>query len=88
MKHGMQVKIAKKVGISAGHLCDIIRNRRRPSWSTAKRLAEATETWPELWLEGDTASIRSALSENEIHSKNSKKNVFLNLLKKWGLYGS
>jgi len=88
MKHGIQIKIAKKVGISAGHLSDIINNKKRPSWSTAKRLAKTTETWPELWLEGDSQSIRTALSDNEIHPKNSKKSIFRDFLKKWGLYGS
>lgn len=84
MKHGMQIKIARKVGISAGHLSDIIRNRRRPSWATAKRLAKTTETWPELWLEGETQDIRAALSDNKIPPKNT--NIFHRLLQKWGFY--
>lgn len=81
----MQIKIAKRAGISAGHLSDIINNKKRPSWSTAKRLAKTTETWPELWLEGDTLSIRTALSEDKV---NSKENIFQKLFKKWGIYGS
>lgn len=88
MKHGMQKKIAKRSSISPAFLSEIINNKKRPSWATAKRLAEVTSTNPELWLEGDTISIRNALSGYKTDSQKPKKNMFRNLLKKWGLYGS
>ena len=85
MKHGMQIKIAKRADISAGYLSDIINTKRRPSWSTAKRLAEVTGTWPTLWLEADTRSIRAALSKNKVPPPaNSKKNIIQKLFGKWG----
>ena len=88
MKHGIQKKIAKKSSISPAFLSEIINNKKRPSWTTAKRLAEVTSTPPELWLDGDTASIRAALSKSKINHKKPKENWFVNVLKKWGLYGN
>jgi len=87
MKHGIQKIIAKKSSISPAFLSEIINNKKRPSWATAKRLAKATSTSPELWLDGDTESIRAALSESKINNR-KPKNKFFNFLKKWGLNGS
>ena len=80
MKHGIQIKIAKMTNISAGYLSEIINNKKRPSWSTAKRLAETTETSPELWLEGTREQIRAALSVREIKPDN--KNGWTKLVEK------
>lgn len=40
--YGQQTELAKKAGISNRRLNDFISGRRRPSWDTAKRLAEAS----------------------------------------------
>lgn len=55
-------KIAKRAGISRQFLCNILAQRKRPAWEKAKRLAEATQTDPLLWLEGSPAEIKAALS--------------------------
>jgi plasmid maintenance system antidote protein VapI len=62
MKKTKQKHIAESAGISEPFLSMIINNDRRPSWPVAKRLAKATKTKPELWLEGTTESIKSALN--------------------------
>jgi len=85
MKHGCQIRIAQKCSISQGFLSDIISNKRRPSWKTAKRLAKETNTSPELWLDGSTAEIQGALFGYKIESK-PKKSKFRNLFKKWSLF--
>lgn len=56
-------QIAKQSGISQGFLSNIIAERRRPHYKTAKRLAEATGTTPELWLEGSEDEMRSVVQE-------------------------
>lgn len=87
MKHGIQKIIAKQSSISPAFLSEIINNKKRPSWVTAKRLAKATSTTPELWLDGDTESIREALSEYKTDNSKSIKSIFRAFFKKWGLYG-
>ncbi len=57
-----QTKLAKKVGVTQQFISKILRGKSRPSWPTAKRLAEATGTDPVLWLEGTPEEIKQALS--------------------------
>ena len=63
MKHGIQKEIAEKAGISGAMLSMILHSGKRPSWSTAKRLAAATGTDPVLWLEGTPNEIKQAITE-------------------------
>jgi transcriptional regulator with XRE-family HTH domain len=63
MKKTTQSQISKMSGISPGFLSDILNKGKRPSWSTAKRLAAATNTDPVLWLEGSPNEIKKALSQ-------------------------
>ena len=55
-----QADVARQAGISEGFLSQILSGTRRPRWKKAKRLAKATETTPDLWLEGAPAEIREA----------------------------
>ncbi|QTA88823.1 hypothetical protein [Desulfonema magnum] len=64
MKHGIQKIIAVKAGLSQPFFCQILSRKRMPSWTSAKRLAEVTNTKPELWLEGTSAEIKKALTES------------------------
>jgi len=61
MKHGTQTQIANRAGVSVAMVNKIFLGHRRPSWKTAKRLAQETGTTPELWLEGTPAQIRAAI---------------------------
>jgi len=58
-------ELAKKIGISQGFLSNILCDRRRPHYKTAKKLASATNTDPILWLEGSPEEIKQALSKNQ-----------------------
>ena len=64
-------QIAKRAGMSLSGLSNVLAGRRRPSWSTAKRLAAATDTDPVLWLEGSPNEIKKAISqESDALTKN------------------
>lgn len=63
MNKGTSAYIAFKVGISAPYLCQLSKGLRRPSWSTAKKLADVTETDPTLWLEGTPEEIEGAIKQ-------------------------
>ena len=63
MKHGIQKQIAEAAELSATMISLILSGNKRPSWSTAKRLAAATNTAPVLWLEGSPNEIKKALSQ-------------------------
>ena len=58
---GTQVEIAKRAGVAQPTIANIMSGRRRPSWKLAKKLAEATGTSPELWLDGTPDQIRCAV---------------------------
>jgi transcriptional regulator with XRE-family HTH domain len=56
--------IALKAGISPPYVSLIINGKKRPTWSTAKKLSIAVPgTNPELWLEGSPDEIRAALKK-------------------------
>jgi len=59
-----QTNIAKKANLADATVSLILSGKRRPSWSTAKRLAEVTGTSPVLWMEGSPDQIRQAISAN------------------------
>jgi transcriptional regulator with XRE-family HTH domain len=61
MKRGTQKQIAEMVGISGSFVSQILSGKRRPSWPMAKAIANATNTTPELWLDGEPGSIREAI---------------------------
>ena len=67
MKRLKQNIIAEKAQISDSYLSEIIANKKRPSWSTAKKLAKATGTSPVLWLEGSTDQIKLELLNTNPH---------------------
>ncbi len=56
-----QKTIAKKAGISEPFVSQIVNGKKRPTWTKAKKLADATTTNPELWLEGTPDQIRDAI---------------------------
>ena len=58
-----QKSIAKKSEVTPSFLSQILSGNKRPSWKTAKRLAEATNTEPALWMEGTPDEIRAAVFE-------------------------
>jgi transcriptional regulator with XRE-family HTH domain len=57
-----QTYIANKAGVSQQLVSAIIRGKARPSWKTAKLLARATDTTPELWLDGSSDQIKAAVA--------------------------
>jgi transcriptional regulator with XRE-family HTH domain len=61
MKRGTQKQIAEMVGVSSSFVSQILSGIRRPSWPMAKALANATDTKPELWLDGEPAQIKEAI---------------------------
>jgi len=60
-----QNEIAKRAGVAQPTLANIISGRRRPSWKLAKKLAAATGTDPELWLDGTPEQIRCTVFSAE-----------------------
>ncbi len=58
-----QKDIAKKAGIGPAMLSGIMNGKARPSWPTAKRLAEVTGTDPVLWLEGTPEELQKFFAE-------------------------
>lgn len=56
-----QTKLARAAGISDAFLSQILSGVRRPGRITAKVLAEATGTTPELWLYSEPDEIRAAI---------------------------
>lgn len=71
MKHGFQIKLAEKTGLSEGFISLMLRGERRPGWNTAKRLAEITDSKPEIWMDLDLVEIEVVLEE---WSGNNSKN--------------
>ena len=63
-----QIEIAKTAKVSQGALSNIMNGRRRPSWPASKRLAAATGTAPEIWLEGTPEEIRAAIDNNSVEN--------------------
>jgi len=60
-----QTQIAKESRISKGALSNIVRGRKRPSWKTAKRLARATGSTPEVWLDGSPEEMMEVINEQK-----------------------
>ena len=54
--------LAEKCGCSAPMISQIRNGKARPSWKLAKRLAEVTDTNPELWLDGTPEEIKTVLN--------------------------
>lgn len=50
MRHGTQAKIADRVGMSRGQLCDILKGRKSMSPKMAVRLEEITGISRTIWL--------------------------------------
>jgi transcriptional regulator with XRE-family HTH domain len=71
LKHGFQIKLAEKSGLSEGFISLMLRGERRPGWENAKKLAEITGSKPEDWMELDLAKIEEILEE---WSGNNDKN--------------
>jgi transcriptional regulator with XRE-family HTH domain len=61
MENIKQTEIAKRAKVSDAFISLILNGKKRPSWPTAKRLAEATGTNPVLWLEGTAAEMKAVL---------------------------
>jgi plasmid maintenance system antidote protein VapI len=49
----------------------MLRGERRPGWDTAKRIAEVTDSKPEIWMDLDLVEIEAVLEE---WSGNNSKN--------------
>jgi len=62
MKKIRQYQIAQMAGISAPMLCEILNSKARPSWNTAKRLAEATGSSPDIWMEANPEELKNIIS--------------------------
>ena len=56
-----QGDIAKQAGISDAFLSLILSGQARPSWATAKRLAEITETDPALWMDAEPKALQDVV---------------------------
>ena len=57
MKNIRYSGIAKQANISKQFLSNILAGRKRPSWSTAKRLAEVTNSSPVDWMEASQDAL-------------------------------
>jgi len=66
MRTGIQKIIAQSTGLSDAFVSLLILGQRRPSWATAKKLAQITDTKPELWLEGSTEEIQQAVKSLKV----------------------
>jgi transcriptional regulator with XRE-family HTH domain len=62
MKKFSQTETAQKIGVNPSFISLCMNGHRRPSWRVAKQLAEATNTTPEIWLEGTPDQIRNAIT--------------------------
>ena len=69
IKNIKQTEIAETAGVSDALVSLILSGQRRPSWRVAKRLASASRTKPELWLEGSPDEIREALKSRKIRKE-------------------
>jgi transcriptional regulator with XRE-family HTH domain len=58
MKKIHQYQIAALAGISAPMFCQIISGKAKPSWRTAKRLAQVTMSDPVEWMESPPETLR------------------------------
>lgn len=66
MKRMNQQQLGYATGLSQGYISKIISGAHiLDSWSTAKKLASATNTNPVLWLEGSSDEIKAALKQGE-----------------------
>lgn len=65
MKTKKQQDIADQAGISQSMLSQILSGNRRAGWRTAKKLAFATNTNPELWLEGSMEEMQDVFAQME-----------------------
>jgi len=61
MERGKQTRFADKIKISDAFLSQILSGKRRPGWATAKKLAAATRTKPNLWLDASPERLRDIL---------------------------
>lgn len=60
-----QIDIAKKAGVSTATVSGILTGKRAASWTAAKKLAAATNTAPEIWMDGPTKHIHDAIRAAE-----------------------
>jgi transcriptional regulator with XRE-family HTH domain len=65
MKKIRQYQISKLANISPAMLSGIMNGKARPSWPTAKRLAEVTGTDPVIWLEGTPEELQAIFEQME-----------------------
>ena len=56
-------RISALAGISPGLLSDVLNHGKRVSWSTAKRLAEVTNSSPVDWMESDIEKLKSIIED-------------------------
>ena len=56
-----QTEFAQHVGTKQATLSNILSGRRRASWALAKKLAEATGTHPDIWMDQNLTAMRAAL---------------------------
>lgn len=60
-------QIALKANLSKQFLSNIVAGRKRPSWTTAKRLAEATNSSPVDWLESPPDILRKIIEQSGVN---------------------
>ncbi|MFA5187408.1 MAG: helix-turn-helix transcriptional regulator [Patescibacteria group bacterium] len=61
MERGKQTRFASKMKISEAFLSQILNGKKRPGWQTAKRLAAATRTKPDLWMDASPERLKDVL---------------------------
>jgi plasmid maintenance system antidote protein VapI len=71
MKRMTFTKIAKKIDVSPQYVSQLVNCTKRPNWKRAKQIAEITGTTPQLWLDGTSEQIRSALNEMAVNNDNA-----------------
>ena len=61
MKRGLQKQLAIKAKVTEGFISQVLNGYSRPSWPTAKRIAAASYTKPDLWMEGTPDEMKAAI---------------------------
>lgn len=65
MKRGMQKQIAADAKVSTSFVSLFFSGKKRPSWTTAKRLGAVTGTNPVWWVDGQISKIENVIDPPE-----------------------
>ena len=67
-----QREIAKAAGVHESLVCLILKGKRMPTWTVAKRLAAATGTDPVWWADGIIEKIKPVFKHKRRKTKEAE----------------